>query len=285
MSKNLHKLVKRGYETYFEIVKNLDDIVIYFEKVYTKYPNKLTNEVLQEHLLNLQLVTFDSIKITKEEQRLAVSNVLEDDEDETFPLPDLMAFNENNCLPQFLHRRFGPLNTEINICNCVFFFTLAISKKRRNTMNKMDFTVSLNREKSKVIHTNKISCKVWYDALLPIQIIEDIAYSIINKIEEIPHIKRKLLIVNNLQKRLLWYLKWYRKLITFSYKRYKGIVYQPFNAIYPSCLYYDANKDTLQYHYPRESYSFRDRTSFNISKKTTIKQFLKHIKIRGTNDI
>lgn len=129
MSMNAFNLIKRGYDTYFEINKQLDDIAMFLKKYYEKHPRKLTNEVLHDNLLTLRLQCFDSKPISRAVQEMICKDVVRKAKQE-LPFSRVKDLNKSRCMPIYKRANDGFYTNFSNVNNCVFVFSLVISKKK-----------------------------------------------------------------------------------------------------------------------------------------------------------
>nr|DAR34979.1 MAG TPA: hypothetical protein [Caudoviricetes sp.] len=287
MSRNAFNLIKKGYDTYFEIKKQLDDIAMFLKMYYQKHPRKLTNEVLHDNLLTLRLQCFDSKPISRAVQEILCKDVVRKAKQE-LPFSKVKELNKSRCMPTYKRANDGFYTNFSNVNNCVFVFSLVISK-RKYLDSTADFQMHEVDPKQQFVVTDKAICVVDYNKTIPDQLAERLAKDVIQKLEQIPAINRKLTKVVELQKKLIRYLLWYERLIVFGLKQYGRAKFHATKTKYLAHLYYIVHNDTIQFTCvkdPEDSFSSSTTIAlFKISKQATLKQFLQHIKKRKTNDI
>lgn len=282
MSRNLYNLIKQGYDTYFEIDKQLDDIAMFLRKYYKKHPRKLTNEVLQDNLLNLKLHCFDSKPISRAVQEIYTKGIAQKKR-QGLPFSRVQHLNGSLCMPSFRNSTTSYYTHLLNVNNCVFAFSLKISKHKQE-----DFYINASKVEKQYIVTDKALVDVLYESFISNQLAEKLARDIVQKLEKIPAINRKLARIAVLQKRLVRYLLWYERLLVFGLKKYVKARFNSFKSEYVIKFHYEASTGIIEFNcpkYAKRGYSYTSSATFKISKQATLKQFLQHIQQRKTNDI
>lgn len=287
MSKNAFNLIKKGYDTYFEIKKQLDDIAMFLKMYYKKHPRKLTNEVLHDNMLTLRLQCFDSKPIFRAVQEIICKDVVRRTAQE-LPFSRVKDFNKSRCMPTYKRANDGFYTNFSNVNNCVFVFSLIISK-RKHLGSTADFQVYEVDPKQQFVITNKAICVVDYSKTISDQLAERLAKDVIQKLEQIPAINRKLTRVVKLQKELVRYLLWYKRLMAFGFKQYARANLYAAKTKYLARLYYTVPDNTIYFTCikdPEDSFSASTTIAdYKISKQATLKKFLQHIKKRKLDDV
>ena len=130
MSRNLYNFIKQGYNTYFEITKCLDDIAMFLKMYYKKHPRKLTNEVLQENMINLNLYCFDSKPLSRAIQDIYYKGLIYQKRHQNLPFSKIHRLNISKCMPTYRTNPRGFYSLFVNVHECVFIFSLTIPKNK-----------------------------------------------------------------------------------------------------------------------------------------------------------